>query len=86
MNENASVIITGAARIEGARWLAVRSALKLEILTGMTRSSRGRSTLALANAITGRNDKSKRAAYAALDEYITATLGAKFARPLPGGK
>lgn len=83
VNENASTIITGAARIEGARWLAVRSALKLEI-AGMKR--RGRSARVLANAITGQDHRTARAAYAALDAHITGTLGEQFARPLPGGK
>ena len=85
-NENITqpeaIMITGREKIEGARWLAVRSALKLEIVTGMRRSSRGRSALALANEITGRSDKSKRAAYAALDKHITEAFGPQFARPL----
>ena len=80
MTENPVTMITGAERIEGARWLAVRSALRLEI-AGLKRS-RGPSARQLANAITGRNDRTARAAYKALDEHITQAFGAQFARPL----
>jgi hypothetical protein len=75
-------MVTGADDIERTRWLRVRSALKLEILTGMKRSNRGRSTLALANEITGTDHKRKRAAYDALNAHIVATLGESFSKPL----
>jgi hypothetical protein len=83
ITQDAAIVITGAERIEGARWLAVRSALKLEIRTGMKLSGRGRSARVLANKITGRNCRTKAAAYAALDAHITRELGKQLARPLP---
>jgi len=69
-------------RIEELRQSTVLRALRLEIETGMRRSSRGRSTLALANEITGRNDKNKRTAYEALNKHIVETYGQQFDRPL----
>jgi hypothetical protein len=83
ITQDAAVAITGAERIEGARWLAVRSALKLEIRTGMKLSGRGRPARVLANAITGQDCRTKAAAYAALDAHITEAFGEQFARPLP---
>lgn len=75
------IMITGEDNIEMARVLAVRSALRLEIKTGM-KMSRGVSTLKLANAITGENAKTKRAAYDALNSHIVSILGESFNRPL----
>lgn len=72
------IVITGAAQIEGARWLAVRSALKLET-HGMRRS--GRSARQLANEITGVNHRTAVKAYAALDAKIVSDLGMP-SRPL----
>lgn len=72
----------GESQIEGARWFAVRSALKVEIKTGLKRSNRGTSTLALANAITGESTRNKRKAYKALDDYIAENIGEDFRRPL----
>lgn len=73
-------VITGAANIEFARVLAVRSALRIEIRTGMRRSSRGASTLQLANHILDANHKNKTKAYEALNAYIVECGGAD--RPL----
>jgi hypothetical protein len=81
-NDSGAIVITGAAKIDGARLLTVRMALKLEILTGMKRSSRGTSTRQLANDITGGSHKTNRAAYEALDAYIVANLGMP-SHPLP---
>jgi hypothetical protein len=75
-------MITGKGNIEMARVLAVRAALRLEIQTGMKRSSRGASTLAIANEITGSNARNKRDGYAALDAFIVSILGDAFSRPL----
>lgn len=72
-------MITGAENIETTRWLAVRSALKLET-NGMKR--RGRSARQLANEITGKNDRTCVEAYASLNAKIVETLGADFDRPL----
>ena len=73
--------ITGADKIERARWLAVRSMLKIEIKTGMKHSS-GVSALKLANQITGISARSKRKAYEALNKLITDTMGEEFNKPL----
>lgn len=74
------IMITGPENIEHARWLAVRSALKLET-RGLRRSS-GKSARQLANDITGKNHRTAAAAYAALNEHIVATMGESFNRPL----
>lgn len=76
------MMITGRENIEMARVLAVRSALRLEIKTGMKRSSRGASTLQLANDITGLNARTKFVAYNDLNELIVSILGESFNRPL----
>lgn len=68
-------VVTGAANIEALRLSTVRSALRLEIKTGMKRSNRGRSTLAIANDAMGTNHKSKAKAYAALNDFIVAAGG-----------
>ncbi len=73
------IMITGAQNIEHARWLAVRSALSLEI-KGMKRH--GRSARVLANEITGENHRTARAAYDALDAHIVSVLGEAFRRTL----
>ena len=75
-------VIEGSDNIEMARILAIRSALSLEIKTGMRRSSRGTSTVQLANAITGNGSRNKRTAYIALNDYIVSILGEPFNRPL----
>jgi hypothetical protein len=71
--------IEGEARIEVARWMTVRSALKLEI-HGFTR--RGRPARILANDITGENHRTREAAYNALNKKIAETLGPDFDKPL----
>jgi hypothetical protein len=78
---NVSSVITGRENIEHARWLAVRSALKLE--TKGFKRSRGSSARQLANAITGQNHKTAVKAYAALNKHIVSTLGEGFDKPLP---
>ena len=60
MENDGTIVIIGPERIEGARILAVRSALKLET-KGLKR--RGRSARQLANDITGHNDRTAKAAY-----------------------
>ena len=72
--------IEGPEKIEHARWLAVRSALRLEIRTGMRHSS-GKSARVLANKITGKDEFTKRAAYDALNAKIVEALGPDFDRP-----
>ena len=72
-------VVTGAENIERARWLAVRGALRLET-RGLKK--RGRSARVLANEITGQNHRTAAAAYAALNDHITAKLGEKFGQPL----
>lgn len=76
------VAITGPENVEMARVLAVRMALKLEIKTGMKRSSSGTSTLKLANDITGNTARNKVKAYEALNAFIVERLGESFNRPL----
>jgi hypothetical protein len=76
------MMITGRENIEMARVLAIRAALRLEIQTGMKRSSRGTSTTQLANAITGNGSRNKRTAYVALNDYIVSILGESFSKPL----
>jgi len=73
------IMITGADRIETARWLAVRSALRLET-KGMHRH--GRSARVLANEITGQNCRTAVKAYEALNAHIVSALGESFDRPL----
>lgn len=73
------IVITGADQIEIARWLAVRSALKLET-RGMRRS--GKSARQLANDITGGNHRTAVKAYDALNTRIVEALGDDFNRPL----
>jgi hypothetical protein len=76
------VTISGPENVEMARILAVRMALRVEILTGMKRSNRGTPTIQLANDITGSTARNKRDAYKALNTYIVNILGPKFDRPL----
>lgn len=71
--------ITGADRIEVARWMAVRSALQLET-HGLKRH--GRSARVLANEITGSTARTAKAAYGPLNRKIVDRLGADFDRPL----
>ena len=79
MKNDETIVIIGPERIEGARQLAVRSALKLET-KGLKR--RGRSARQLANAITGHNDRTAKAAYARLNAHIVASYGQQFDNPL----
>lgn len=72
-------LITGE-HIEFARLIALRAALNLEIRTGMKRSSRGRSTLALVQAAGITDKRTKKGAYQDLDAHIVACGG--FPRPL----
>lgn len=80
--DNGGTILTRPLDIEHMRWITVRSALKLEIKLGMPRSSSGRTTLKLANEITGENHKRKVPAYEALNAKIVAVRGEQFNRPL----
>lgn len=75
-----TVSITGRDNIEHARWLAVRSALKLEI-AGLKRSRRP-SARVLANQITGKDHRTARKAYAELNAFIVAELGESFDKPI----
>lgn len=68
--------------IEHARWIAVRGALKLE-MKGLKR--RGRSAKMLADRITKKRHKTRRASYIALNAKIVEVLGQEFDRPLEGG-
>jgi hypothetical protein len=76
---NESIVISGSDNVEVARWLAVRSALRLET-RGMKRH--GHSARVLANEITGQNRRTARDAYGALNAHIVARLGEKFDKPL----
>jgi hypothetical protein len=71
--------IEGASQIEMARILAVRSALRLEIL-GMKRH--GRSARVLANEIMGTSHSTAKKAYADLNARIASVLGPSFNKPL----
>jgi hypothetical protein len=75
-----TIVITGPEHIERYRWLAVRTALKLEI-RGLRRH--GRSARQIANEITGQNHRTAVQAYAALNDRIVTELGPEFGRPLP---
>ena len=77
---NEMTMITGPEPIEVARWLSIRSALRIEIRTGL-RHSRG-SVKDLANDITGENHRLKRDAYKALNAKIVETIGSDFDKPL----
>ena len=72
-------MITGSENIEHERWLAVRSALHLEI-RGLHR--RGRPARVLANEITGHEYRTKTEAYEALNDHIIKHLGKSFDRTL----
>jgi len=85
VTQPAAVMVTGAADIEHVRWLAVRSALKLEI-SGLRASGRRPSARKLANDITGQDHRSARKAYAALNDHIVTAIGEQFARPLETAK
>jgi hypothetical protein len=74
-------ILEGPEEIEMGRILAVRSALGLEIKTGM-KMSRGVSVLKLANDITGSTARNKVKAYEALNAFIVDRLGESFSKPL----
>jgi hypothetical protein len=82
MSNDHAVMISGEANVERARWLAVRSALKLE--TRGLKRSHSPSARVLANQITGQNHRSAVKAYGALNAFIVAELGADFDRPLGG--
>lgn len=82
MTDNDTTAVTGKDNIEGLRWITVRSALRLEIRSGLKRSSRGRPTIVLANEIMGTNFRSKRDAYVALNNKIVEECGSKFDMPL----
>ena len=79
MEDDDSVKIETPGAIEGARWLTVRGALKLET-RGLKR--RGRSARVLANEITGENHRTAVAAYTALNARIVAVMGPDFNKPL----
>ncbi len=83
-DDDGIVTVTGRERIENIRLITLRGALKLEITTGMLRSSRGRSTLALVNEAMGTGYRRKREAYEAFNLYLTGR-GLK-SRPLPEEK
>jgi hypothetical protein len=80
--DNSGIILTRPLDLEHYRWITVRGALKLEITTGMRRSASGRSTLQLANDITGSTTKNKVKAYEALNAKIVRVRGERFDRPL----
>jgi len=80
MNETSRA--TEPSDIEKLRQLTIRRALKLEIETGMKRSSRGRPTTVLANEITGKSSRTKREAYKDLNDHIVKTYGNQYDRPL----
>jgi hypothetical protein len=75
-----TIIVTGDEKIADVRLLAVRSALRLEITTGLKRH--GRSANTIANEIMGTSYRVKRVTYMAFNAYITEKLGADFSQPL----
>jgi hypothetical protein len=77
-----STMITGRENIERVRWLTVRSALGLELHGLKRRHAAHRSTRVLANEITGKNSRTIRDAYLALDAHITEKMGEEFSSPL----
>ncbi len=83
-----SIILTGPEQVNGYRLLAIRAALRVEILTTMRHSRVPAVTLVNAEMGTAfRNtDKGKRAAYAAFDAYLTEKLPGMPPRPLPERK
>jgi hypothetical protein len=64
-----AIVITGKENIQMARYITVRSALKLEV-NGLKR--RGRSARQIANEIMGTNIPTKRRAYAAFNAWLVA--------------
>jgi hypothetical protein len=73
--QNGSVVITGAAKIEAASRLALRGALRLEA-KGMKRSS-GRSARTIANGVMGTNIRSAVKTYEAYDKWVQDKHGAQ---------
>lgn len=76
-----TVILDTPETIERGRWLTVRQALRLEI-RGIKATGKGRSARILANEITGKECRTNRESYTALDKHITTIIGGNFARPL----
>jgi hypothetical protein len=84
-NDSGALVITGAESIEAARLLAVRSALSLNVRTGM--KLRGRPARVLANEAMGTSIRTARATYEAFDTWLVARYpGLIKSRPLPEGK
>jgi len=63
-------VIAGPEATDFASILALRSALKLEVRTGMVRSNRGRSTLAIAKARGLTKKGTKAGALADVNAYL----------------
>jgi len=68
-------------KIEAARWLTIRMGLRTQVRTGMV-LSRGTSMIKLANQITGKTDRTAKAAHASMNELIVQTLGQEFDQKL----
>lgn len=82
-DDRKSIVVTGEANTRMASVLALRSALKIEITTGM-KHSKGRSARAIAQDflhMPGRPQAKK--VYVKLNEFIVDMLGADFDKPLP---
>ena len=67
------IVITGAANIERARMITIRSGLGLEV-RGL-KMSRGRSMRVLANELMGTNIRTARKTYEAFNTWLVETHG-----------
>lgn len=74
--------IYGEKNTRNYRLLVIRRGLKMEIDHPGMKMTRGVSMLKLANSVTGKKDRTLRAAYASIDAHITEKMGAEFALPL----
>lgn len=75
LDSEQAAVIAGPKMIETYRLTVLRIALGVEITTGMKRSNRGPSTLALVNRAMGSGYKRKREAYEAFDAWLVQTRG-----------
>lgn len=75
MSDNGIVVITGEENIREFRLRALYIMLRSETRTGMKRSNRGRSTLALVNKEMGTGFKRKQAALDAFGTWLDEREG-----------
>lgn len=67
-----TIVLDTPEKIEAARWLAVRSALSLEVRCPGMKMSRRYSPMMLAKAICGSQKQTKKGVYADLNTFMVA--------------